>query len=73
MSWPKVPTTFGTDDWPRKIANAVNDLLGRADELEKATNWAALQDFPDDAAAATGGVAVGQLYRTGSSLKVRVT
>mgnify|MGYP001275900071 CR=1 FL=1 len=73
MSWPKVPTTFGTDDWPRKIANAVNDLLRRADALEKATDWAALQDFPDDAAAATGGVSVGQLYRTGNNVRVRVT
>lgn len=32
----------------------------------------ALGDFADDAAAAVGGVAVGELYRTGSILKVRV-
>lgn len=33
----------------------------------------ALQDFADDAAAATGGIAVGHLYRTGSVVKVRVS
>lgn len=32
-----------------------------------------LADYADDAAAATGGVAVGQLYRTGSAIKVRVS
>lgn len=29
-------------------------------------------DYADDAAAASGGVEVGQLYRTGSALKVRI-
>jgi hypothetical protein len=29
-------------------------------------------DFADDAAAAAGGVSVGDVYRTGSVLKVRV-
>ena len=33
----------------------------------------ALQDFDDDAAAATGGISVGNLYRTGSVVKVRVS
>lgn len=33
----------------------------------------ALQDFADDAAAATGGISVGALYRTGSVVKVRVS
>lgn len=32
----------------------------------------ALGNYADDAAAATGGVAVGALYRTGSIIKVRV-
>ena len=32
----------------------------------------ALINYADDAAAAAGGVAVGELYRTGSILKVRV-
>lgn len=31
-----------------------------------------LGDFIDDAAAAAGGIVVGQLYRTGSAIKVRV-
>jgi hypothetical protein len=31
-----------------------------------------LTDYADDAAAATGGLAVGRLYRTGSIIKVRV-
>lgn len=31
-----------------------------------------LTNYADDAAAATGGVPVGGLYRTGSALKVRV-
>jgi len=30
-------------------------------------------DFANDAAAATGGVPIGGIYRTGSALKVRVT
>lgn len=33
---------------------------------------ASIPDFTDDTAAATGGVAVGRLYRTGSTLKIRV-
>jgi len=32
-----------------------------------------IDDYADDAAAATGGVSVGQVYRTGSTLKVRVS
>ena len=32
-----------------------------------------LSDFVDDAAAAAGGIAVGQLYRTASAVKVRVS
>jgi hypothetical protein len=34
---------------------------------------ASLTNYADDAAAATGGVAVGQLYRTASAVKVRVS
>lgn len=41
--------------------------------LETATNWGALSDYADDTAAASGGVAVGALYRTGSIIKVRVS
>lgn len=32
-----------------------------------------LQDFADDAAAAAGGISINHLYRTGSTVKVRVT
>jgi len=31
-----------------------------------------LTDYADDTAAATGGIQVGQMYRTGSVIKVRV-
>lgn len=61
----RVPVDWSID-WPRKIAAAVNALIGR-------TNYAALEDFADDAAAAAGGVNVGQLYRTASAVKVRVS
>ena len=40
--------------------------------LQTATNWSALVNYADDAAAATGGVPVGSLYRTNSIVKVRV-
>jgi hypothetical protein len=39
----------------------------------QAPKLAGLGDFADDAAAATGGVPVGGVYRTGSALKVRVS
>jgi hypothetical protein len=55
-----------TPDRLRKIAEAVNALIRR-------TDWAALENFADDTAAATGGVEIGELYRTGSAIKVRVT
>lgn len=62
----RVPVDSKRADWPRTIAGAINDLINAVD-------WAKLEDFADDTAAATGGVQVGQLYRTGSALKVRVT
>ena len=31
-----------------------------------------LSNYADDAAAATGGIAIGSLYRTGSIIKIRV-
>jgi len=42
-----------------------NSLIGVA-------RTASLSDFADDAAAAIGGIAVGQLYRNGSVVMVRV-
>lgn len=61
-----IPETANRADWPRLVAQAVNGLLRRE------INFAGLQDFADDTAAAAGGVAVGALYRTGSVVKVRV-
>lgn len=68
-----IPETYGSLDWPRKVAAAVNAASRAIADLQRATDWAALQDFADDTAAAAGGVAVGQLYRTGNSVRVRVT
>lgn len=67
MRWPRVPVDSKTLDWPRKIAAAINWLIGRV------VDWSALSDYADDAAAAAGGVEVGALYRTGSIIKVRVS
>jgi hypothetical protein len=40
--------------------------------LPAAIALGALTEYADDAAAATGGLAVGRLYRTGSIVKVRI-
>lgn len=57
-----IPVDAKRADWPRLVAQRLNAL----------PDFAALGDFADDTAAATGGVAVGSLYRTGSAVKVRV-
>jgi len=62
-----IPETANRSDWPRLVAQIVNGLVRRE------VDFAALQNFADDAAAAAGGVAVGSLYRTGSVVKVRVS
>ena len=36
-------------------------------------NLANVSDYADDSAAAAGGLAVGDVYRTGSVLKIRVS
>lgn len=41
-------------------------------ESRVANVGAGLSNYADDAAAAAGGIAVGELYRTGSAIKVRV-
>lgn len=41
--------------------------------LQAATDWSALGDYADDTAASVGGVLVGEIYRTGSIVKVRVS
>lgn len=61
-----VPTRNTRPDWYRLAANAINRLTNR-------TDWTTLGDFADDTAAASGGVPVGSLYRTGSTVKVRVS
>lgn len=48
-----------------------NDIVGMRNDRQVLIP--ALQDFADDAAAATGGISVGALYRTGSVVKVRVS
>lgn len=50
------------------IASNADDIAG----LQTATDWSLLADYADDTAAAAGGVAVGQLYRNGSQVMVRV-
>lgn len=60
-----IPETYRNQDWPRKVARAFRSLQSK-------TNYGALSDYADDTAAAAGGVAVGELYRTGSTIKVRV-
>jgi len=72
VSRQNVPVDGKRPDWPRLVANVVNGLLRRSDALETATDYAALADYADDTAAASGGVPVGGLYRTASAVKVRV-
>lgn len=62
-----IPETANRQDWPRLVSAIVNGLVRRE------VDFSALQDFADDTAAAAGGIAVGSLYRTGSTIKVRVS
>jgi hypothetical protein len=62
-----LPESAARADWPRLVAQIVNGLVRRE------VNYPALQDFADDTAAAAGGVEIGGLYRTGSTVKVRVS
>ena len=48
----------------RETSQALNHLLN--------FNWAGLKNAANDAAAATAGVPVGELYRNGSILMVRI-
>lgn len=66
MSGRTVPVDGKRADWPRLVADALN-------RNTRATDWGALEDYADDTAAAAGGVAIGSLYRTGSTIKVRVS
>lgn len=62
------------------VAVPLNGILATRDNAETLKNktldaplLSGLTDAADDSAAATAGVPVGGMYRTGSSLKVRVT
>ena len=55
------------------LQSDVTTADGAITALQTATDWSALVDYADDAAAAAGSVPVGSLYRTGSVLKVRVS
>lgn len=65
-----IPETNNRGDWPRLVKLALERL--NRDKFASA-DFAALQDFADDVAAAAGGIAIGSLYRTGSAIKVRVS
>ena len=76
----RVPETNVNADWPRKVAQSISSIINnitsaltRITALETATDWSALEDYADDTAAAAGGVEVGALYRTGSTIKVRAS
>lgn len=70
----QVPVDFKSLDWPRKVANAINSLLVRQAEIGSVTDQLSnLSEYADDTAAAAGGVEVGEFYRTGSAIKVRVS
>lgn len=64
-----VPVDNKRGDWPRLVADGINQLRRN---FETATDWGALQNFADDTAAAAGGIEIGQLYRNGSQVMVRV-
>lgn len=66
-----IPETARRPDWPRLVKNALDALNRRLRGQE--TIFAGLADYADDVAAAAGGVAVGEPYRTGSVVKVRVS
>lgn len=65
-----IPETAKRVDWPRLVKQAVEALGRRIGALEAGTG-VTLANHADDAAAASGGVPVGGLYRTGSAVKVR--
>ncbi len=79
----KTVTIPVTEDQPQPIKASFKSLEGDLDIMVDSINQglagtvthatvSALPDHVDDTAAATGGVAVGGMYRTGSIIKVRV-
>lgn len=55
------------------IAAAAEEIEDLQDQLAAMSNPALFPDYADDTAAAAGGVEVGERYRTGSTLKVRIS
>ena len=72
MTLRRIPPQNNRGDWPRQVAKQGNDNANRLTALETATDWSALGNYADDTAAAAGGVEIGQLYRNGSQVMVRV-
>lgn len=68
-----IPETARNADWPRLVASSIKGIIRAVRSLQDATDYANLGDYANDAAAAAGGVAVGGRYRTGSTVKVRVS
>lgn len=58
------PYSASPQDWQRIVAGQLNPFFQRL---------ASLPNYANDGAAATGGVGVGELYRNGSVVMVRVT
>lgn len=69
----RIPPYAATADWPRNVAQAItelqNSIVGPKSITTQLNN---LTDYADDTAAAAGGVAIGEFYRTGSVVKIRV-
>jgi len=59
-------------DYDKRLALQLTKILRELSADGLFVSLAAVADYANDAAAATGGVAVGQCYRTGSAIKVRV-
>lgn len=79
MGWTPLAGTrfliFGQDQTNTKYALNVCDSAGNSImsfRNDRVVSIAALQNFANDAAAATGGIPVGGLYRTASAVMVRV-
>lgn len=63
----KMPSAW--DVWIVKIVALLVDIIV---SINDPAPFAGAADYPNDAAAAAGGVPIGGVYRTGSAIKVRV-
>lgn len=64
-------TVFGVQNATLKGFTGV-DIAMKSTAIDGSLNLISIGDYVDDAAAATGGVSVGGVYRTGNVLKIRV-